>query len=102
VTTAPPAPPAERHDAALIALIVAPPEFGETHEQAFRRKEGDVCAFCAKLPVLDAMALHKRLANARPGDRLAEHFHRFTVERRIRILNFLAGARRRAAIAASR
>jgi hypothetical protein len=98
----------ERHDsiaradeAALASILAAPPQ-GETYELAFRRKERAFLESCAALPVLAAMALHRRLANPRAGDELAALFGRLVPERRHRILNFLAGARRRAALATAR
>jgi hypothetical protein len=98
----------ERHDAiapadeAALAAILAAPSQGETYELAFRRKERAFVEQCASLPVLAAMALHRRLANPRAGDELAAQFGRLVVERRHRILDFLAGARRRAALATAR
>jgi hypothetical protein len=98
----------ERHDAisfaeeaALTAILAAPPE-GETYELSFRRKERAFVEYCASLPVVAAMALHRRLSNPRAGDVLASRFGQLVVERRNRILNFLAGARRRAALATAR
>lgn len=54
ILSVPAAPPESRHTehAALLAIILAPAEPGETYEQAFRRKEHAVCAYCAALPVI--------------------------------------------------
>ena len=88
------------HDAHLLAILDAPLSAGEPAQVGFLRKEAELRAAFAALPVLDARALHARLANPRPCDILAERFSRLTVERRTRLLAFLGDARRRAALAA--
>jgi hypothetical protein len=88
------------HDAHLIAILDAPLRAGEPAQVGFLRKEAELRAAFAALPVLDARALHARLANPRGGDVFADRFSRLTVERRTRLLSFLADARRRAALAA--
>ena len=94
----PPAPPAI-DDAPLLAILDAPLLAGETAAAGFTRKERELAAAFAQLSVLAARGLHMRLANPRQGDALAEKFARLTIERRTRLLDFLADARRRAAIA---
>lgn len=97
----PPPPPAAiagPHDARLAAILGAPLATGETTHAGFARKERELGTAFAQLGVLDARALHQRLANPRAGDMLAATFARLTVERRTRLLAFLADARRRAAV----
>ena len=83
----------------LLAILDAPLHAGETVAAGFARKERELGAAFAKLTVLAAYALRKRLANPLRDDVLAEKFARLTVERRNRLLQFLADARRRAALA---
>jgi O-methyltransferase involved in polyketide biosynthesis len=49
------------------------------------------------LTVLEARALHARLSNPASDDPLAKAFKRLTADRRARLINFLADARRREA-----
>lgn len=86
-------------DESLLAILEAPARQCETVAQTFQRKEGEIIAVCASLSVMNAHALRKRLATPQPGDRLAQQFARLVVERRTRIINYLADARRRAALA---
>lgn len=90
------------HDRRLLAILDAPLLLGEPAAVGFARKERELSEAFAELPILAARALHKRLANPRHGDLLAEKFSRLTVERRNRLLLFLADARRRAAISNGR
>ena len=69
---------------------------------AFAQKEKELAEAFAALPILDQRALHARLSRVREGDQLAEKFNRLTPERRMRLLNFLGDARRRAAQSASK
>lgn len=84
--------------ASLHAILVAPLAPGETALHGFARKEHELRAIFAALAPCDALALHRRLANPVPGDALAGAFGRLVVERRHRLLAFLADARRRAAL----
>jgi hypothetical protein len=93
---------ASSHDAHLLAILDAPLRDGEPAQVGFLRKEAELRGAFAGLPVLDARAILARLSNPRPGDRLAAKFAGLVVERRTRLLSFLADARRRAAIAAER
>lgn len=86
-------------DESLLAILDAPARECETVAQTFQRKESEIIAVCAPLSLIDAHALRKRLATPQPGDRLAQQFARLVVERRTRIINYLADARRRAALA---
>ncbi|MEJ7597106.1 MAG: hypothetical protein WKG01_04280 [Kofleriaceae bacterium] len=89
-------------DPELLAILDAPLFPGETTFAGFARKEAAIGAACAQLAVSAARALHARLAFPKHGDALAEKFARLTVDRRRRILMFLADARRREAISARR
>lgn len=89
-------------DATLIRILDAPLAFGMTAREGFMRKEAELRAAFAALPVATQRALHARLSNPCAGDELAATFHRLTAERRTRLLNFLADARRREALAAAR
>jgi hypothetical protein len=101
IRRATPAPPSTGDDK-LIAILDAPLGTGETAYAGFHRKEHELGAMFASLSVLACRALHIRLANPKHGDELANKFARLTIERRSRLLNFLADARRREALAASR
>jgi hypothetical protein len=88
---------ASAHDARLLAILDAPTT-GEPALVAFARKERELGAAFAALPILDQRALATRLAKPRAGDVLADKFGRLTAERRTRLINFLNDARRRAAM----
>ena len=90
--------PSSPADAALISIIEAPLQPGETAAAGFARKELELRVAFAALSVLDARALHARLSNPRSGDVLADAFTRITADRRGRLINFLADARRREAL----
>ena len=98
---APPPPPPPSPDAAPLAVLDSPPDYGETIDQAFRRKEHALLSAFASLSPRDCAALHARLSAAREGDALAARFARLVRERRDRLLAFLADARRREAFAAA-
>ena len=85
-------------DARLIAILDAPLAPGETAMFGYQRKEIQLVSALATLTIVEARALHLRLANSRASDALATKFMRLTVERRTRLLNFIADARRRAAM----
>lgn len=79
------------------AAILSAPGPGERIEFAFRRKEQELKDLFARLPVLDAMELHRRLNLCLNDDPLANQFKRLISERRARLITFLADARRREA-----
>jgi hypothetical protein len=93
--------PPTASDASLIAIIEAPLQSGETASCGFARKEAELREAFAALSILESRALHSRLWNPRSGDRLAAAFMRMTAERRARLINFLADARRREALRSS-
>ena len=94
-----PATVASSNDAALASILDAPLIPGETAREGFLRKEAELRVSFAQLPVTSQRALHARLSNPRAGDQLAERFARLTADRRMRLLTFLADARRREALA---
>ena len=96
------APRPQTTDARLIAILDAPLAPGETTMTGFARKEHELGAVFAQLTVFESRAMHARLANPKLSDELATRFARLTIERRSRLLSFLADARRRAAIAGGR
>lgn len=82
----------------LLAILQASPEQNETLAVAFTRKEHELAAMFDRLTVIDAMELHRRLSLNSAGDKLASWFRRLVVERRGRLLSYLADARRREAL----
>jgi hypothetical protein len=84
-------------DGRLIAILDAPLASGETAMTGYQRKEHELGAVFASLSVLDARAMHARLSACKAADELAHKFARLTLERRTRLLDFLANARRREA-----
>ncbi len=88
---------ASTNDALFISILDAPLLPGETARAGFLRKEAELRAAFAPLSVAAQRALHARLGDPRAGDPLAEHFARLTLDRRTRLLTFLADARRREA-----
>lgn len=91
--------PAQREvDDQLITILDAPLLMGETAMAGFQRKELALIGVLAKLSPVDAKALHFRLANPLGSDELAKRFMRLAVDRRTRLLNFVADTRRRLAM----
>jgi hypothetical protein len=86
-------------DERVIALLLAPLMPGETARNGFDRKEREVGALFAQLPPADALKLSLRLRNASLPDPLITALQRLTADRRLRLIAFLADARRRAAMA---
>ncbi len=83
----------------LIEILARDPELRETIDAAFRRKEQQVGDVFAALSPSDARALLERLEAGRDADSLSKHFSRFAVERRQRLLAFLADTPRRMELA---
>jgi hypothetical protein len=95
---APSLPPRGAADVALLEILVGPLRPGETAVVGFARKEHEVRKTLATLSLLEARALCTRLEACRSDDALALAFARLTVERRVRLLAYLGGARRREAL----
>ncbi len=83
-------------DQRIIATIHAPSD-GVSAQAAYREKEHQVGAILAMLTVADAQSLHRRLTIPASDDPVAAAFARLTKDRRERLVQFLADARRRAA-----
>ena len=79
-------------------VLSSPPSPNETIETGFRRKEHELRALFAVLTPVEARALHRRLANPSFDDVIAMLFARLVIDRRGRLLAFLAQARRRYAL----
>jgi len=86
-------------DVALLTILEAPLYCYETAAVGFARKEAELRQVMSLLTVAESRALQSRLSNPKPGDQLAELFMRMTADRRARLINFLADARRREALA---
>jgi hypothetical protein len=82
-------------EAEISAALHAPPHDGERIASAFERKEQELAAIFARLSVTDARSLYRRLTIVAKDDPVARKFGQMVVERRLRLLTFLAGARRR-------
>jgi hypothetical protein len=82
-------------DVALLAILEEPLRSDETALAGFARKEAELRHALSLLTVAESRALHMRVSNPRTGDHLATSFTRLTAERRARIINFIADARRR-------
>jgi len=89
-------------DDRLIAILDAPPALGETIATSFARKEAELLALLATIEIDTARALHRRLTIEDARDPLVAKLGRLTAMRRQRVVNFLADARRRAAVAIAR
>lgn len=83
---------------AIVEALLRPIDPNDGHRVGNERKEHELRALFAALPVLEAMELHRRLRVARADDAVVAAFGRLVVERRQRLLAFLGDARRREAI----
>jgi len=83
----------------ILDVLVSAPD-ANTLELAFLRKEAALMELFDRLTITDAHELRRRLLLGLPGDQIAARFAGLIVERRQRLLAFLAGARRRAALRA--
>jgi hypothetical protein len=84
-------------DAPLVAILDRPLVSGEPVYVGFARKEAQLRAALAALEPQVARAMFRRFCNPQAGDALAARFMRLTIDRRARLLAFLADARRRVA-----
>jgi hypothetical protein len=82
----------------IAEALDAPPFPGEQLAPAFARKERALATLFARLTVIEARGLHRRLTLLSADDVLVQLFQRLIPERRSRLLAFLAGARRREAV----
>lgn len=79
----------------IVCVLTSRPVAGEQAAAAFLRKEVELRALISKMSVSDARELHRRLTLVIMGDPIASQFSRLTLERRVRLLAFLADAHRR-------
>src|SRR5580692_6059526 len=84
-------------DARFAAILDAPLPPGEPTHMGFARKESQLRAAFGELPPQIARAMFQRLSNPQAKDALAARFTRLTIDRRVRLLAFLADTRRRQA-----
>lgn len=88
----------DAHDLAILSVLDEPAAGGESADAFYRRKERELGAMFARLPVPDAVALARRLSTVTPGDILSARFSRLVADRRQRLIDFLDDAKRREAI----
>jgi hypothetical protein len=81
----------------IINILESAPQFGETIEAAYRRKESALAEAFASFTRDDAATLQRRLERPRADDDLAQKFARLVVDRRTRLLAILADIPRRRA-----
>lgn len=82
-------------DALLTAILVSPRREAESYVDTFRRKERELLHALGGRTAVESLALQRRLTTPRSGDVLAAEFSKLVVERRNRILLYLAECRRR-------
>ena len=85
----------------VIAILVGRIN-GESASIAFARKEAELKEVFATLTIEESRALHARLTMPKDGDELARLIGRLVVDRRGRLIAFVADARRREAVHAAR
>lgn len=79
----------------ILSVLASSPEPGERIEAAFRRKEHELVMLFVRLSLHDSFELRRRLTLALGDDQVAARFGRLISERRVRLMSFLEGARRR-------
>ena len=82
-------------EAEILAVFAQQPVDGEPRELTFKRKEQQLAALFAQLVPAESLALEQRLRLAMPSDPIAAQFGRFVAVRRARLLEVLAGSRKR-------
>ena len=87
-----------RSEAAIIDVIERRVDPAEGHLIGNQRKEQELRDLFAALSLHEAWEVRRRITEARSGDRLAVSFQRLVLERRDRLVAFLADAGRRAAL----
>ncbi len=85
-------------DVAILAILESQIQPYETAAVGFARKESELRHIFSTLSVAESRVLHSRLSSPLSGDQLAHSFTRLTADRRARLINFLADARRREAL----
>lgn len=82
-------------EAAIIETLRRPISPGQGPQVGNAMRERELCELFAKLDVVQAHHLGRRLDQDRADDVLAQAFRRLVIERRQRLRTFLADARRR-------
>jgi len=77
----------------LIATLESPLRVGETARVGMDRKEHEIAALLERLKPVESLALSKRLSIGADSDPLVIAFGRFVVERRNRLVAYLARRR---------
>jgi hypothetical protein len=88
-------------DAAILAILDAPRDYGDSVSAAFARKERELAMAFRTLAPSDARALHRRLADPRADDAVAARFKLLIVERRDRLLAVINNAMRSGGVVAA-
>jgi hypothetical protein len=81
----------------VLVVLEGPLAIGETAATGFKRIEQELGDLFATLTVLDSRELHRRLSSPALDDAIAIRFGRMVIDRRHRLLAFLADAPRREA-----
>jgi hypothetical protein len=81
----------------IVDILASAPQYGETIDAAYRRKECALAEVFGSLTRKEAATLHRRLSEPRADDTLAQRFTRLVVDRRTRLLAVLADIPRREA-----
>jgi hypothetical protein len=82
----------------ILQALAAAPQYGETIEAGYRRKERELADLFGSLTRSEAATLQRRLSTPRDDDALARRFARLVVDRRARLLAILADTPRREAL----
>lgn len=90
---------AVRSEASIVDVLERRVDASEGHVLGNQRKEQELRDLFAALSLHEAWEVRRRLTESRAGDRLAVAFQRLVLERRGRLVAFLADAGRRAALA---
>ena len=91
------APLAAAIEQTILDILASTPDYGETIEAAYRRKERALADVFGALTRSEAATMQRRLTERRDGDALAQRFARLVVDRRTRLLAVLADTPRREA-----
>ncbi len=85
-------------EAEILAILENPLQPGETISAGYQRLENELGRAFARLTIADARELQRRISNPTADDVLVARFGRMVLERRQRLIRFLADAPRRAAM----
>jgi len=88
-------------DAAILAILDAPRDYGDSVSAAFARKERELATAFRALAPCEARALHRRLADPLADDAVAARFKLLIPERRDRLLAVINDAMRSGGVVAA-